>query len=71
MDRRQQTGTEAHLLLAHQTDGYFTNDMLLKQVERVINIFDEKHPEAQGLFIFDHAPSHMKKPEDALGLHKL
>ena len=39
-------GEKARLLLEHQTDGYFTNDMLLKQVEQAINIFDEKYPKA-------------------------
>ena len=64
-------GEKARLLLEHQTDGHFTNDMLLEQVEQAINIFDEKYPEAQGLFIFDHAPSHMKKPEDALNAERM
>lgn len=40
--------------------------MLIFQVHRAIDIFEKKYPLAQGLFIFDHAPSHMKKPDDAL-----
>ena len=59
-------GEKARLLLEHQTDGYFNNEMLLTQVEKVITIFEAKYPVAQGLFIFDHAPSHMKKPDDSL-----
>ena len=62
----QHNGVEAHLLLEHQSAGYFNNEMLVSQVEKVIGIFDRKYPGAQGLFIFDHAPSHMKCPEDAL-----
>ena len=58
-------GEKARLLLEHQTDEYFNNDMLLTQVQKAITIFEAKYPVAQGLFIFDHAPSHMKKPEDS------
>ena len=57
---------EACLLLEHQSDGYFTNDMLVTQVVKAVGIFERKYPGAQGLFIFDNAPSHMKRPEDAL-----
>ena len=64
-------GEKARLQLEHQTDGYFTNDMLIVQVDKAIDIFEEKYPTAIGLFIFDHAPSHMKKPEDALNADRL
>ena len=64
-------GEKARLLLEHQTDGYFNNDMLLTQVSKVISIFEQKYPTAQGVFIFDHAPSHMKKPEDALSVERM
>ena len=62
---------KACLLLEHQTDGYFTNDMLIDQVRRAIPIFEKKYPVAQGLFIFDHAPSHMKRPDDALNAERM
>ena len=62
---------KARLLLEHQTDGYFTNDMLIDQVRRAIPIFEKKYPVAQGLFIFDHAPSHMKRPDDALNAERM
>ena len=51
-------GQEAWLLLEHQSDGYFTNDMLVKQVERTINIFEAKYPDAQGLFFWPCALAH-------------
>ena len=59
-------GEKARLLLEHQSEGYFTSDMLVEQVHKAITIFERKYPMAQGIFIFDHAPSHMKRPEDAL-----
>lgn len=64
-------GKKARLLLEHKTEGYFTNDMLLVQVNDTIDIFEMKYPETQGMFIFDNAPSHMKKPEDALNPEKM
>ena len=58
-------------MLEHQTDGYFTNDMLIDQVRRAIPIFEKKYPVAQGAFIFDHAPSHVKRPDDALNAERM
>lgn len=53
---------EARLLLEHQTQGYFTNEMLISQVHMAIDIFE---PAAQALFIFDNAPSHTKMPAES------
>ena len=39
-------------------DGYFTNNMLLVQATKVINIFKQKYHRCHTLFIFDHVPSH-------------
>ena len=64
-------GVEAQLSLEHQSEGYFNNDMLIQQVHRAIDIFEAKYPSAQGLFIFDNAPSHMKKPDNALNPEKM
>ena len=59
-------GEKEHLLLEHQTDGSFKDDMLLTQVDKTITTLEKKYPDTQGLFTFDHAPSHMKKPGDSL-----
>lgn len=67
----QHEDEKARLLLETQTEGYFNNEMLLKQVDRALTIFEAKYPQAQGMFIFDHAPSHMKGPEDALNVDKM
>lgn len=64
-------GEAARLLLEHQSEGYFTNQMLIAQVHRTISIFEKKYPAAQGLFIFDNAPSHTKRPDDALNADKM
>ena len=53
-------GNRARLLLEHQSEGYFNNEMFINQVIRSIAIFENKYPIAQGPFIFDNALSHMK-----------
>jgi hypothetical protein len=48
-------------------DGWFTADHLLAQVNHAIDIFDGlTGGYAQGLFLFDNAPSHQKWADDAL-----
>ena len=61
-------GNEARLLLETQADGYFDNDKLLEQVGKAIDIFESKYLYAQGLFLFDNAPSHKKCSNDALNV---
>lgn len=41
------------------------------QVDNAISLFEKKYPQAQGVFIFDNAPSHMKRPEDALNVERM
>ena len=59
---------EACLYLEHQTEGYFTNDI---QVGKAVDIFESKYPDAVGMFVFDNAPSHRKKPDDCLNPEKM
>lgn len=55
---------EARLLLETNIDGYFNKDMLIKQVDKAIQIFSQKYPQA--VFLFDNAPSHKKYADDML-----
>ena len=64
-------GEEARLYLEHQTDGYFTNQLFLQQVGKTVDIFEEKYPGVTGMFIFDNAPSHVKKADDVLNPDKM
>lgn len=48
-------------------DGYFDADDLLHQVEKAVDIFEEKtNGFIKGLWLFDNAPSHQKRAPDAL-----
>ena len=40
-------------------------------MEKAVNVFEWVHPEAQGLFLFDNAPSHRKVPDDSLNADKM
>ena len=57
---------EARLYLETQRDGYFNNEMFIKQVEGALQTFKHKFPGVTGLFLFDNAPSHKKYPPDGL-----
>ncbi len=53
-------------------DGYFNSKKLLDQVETAIDIFEGKTKGfAQGLFIFDNAPSHQKRADNALSARRM
>ena len=62
---------KARLQLEPQKDGYFNNVMFMKQVERMLSLFERKYPNSQGLFIFDNAPSHRKFPENGLNADRM
>ncbi|HWY33344.1 MAG TPA: hypothetical protein VNX68_01780 [Nitrosopumilaceae archaeon] len=48
-------------------NGYFSVKELMEQVEHAINIFEAKtNGLAQGLFMFDNAPGHMKHASNAI-----
>ena len=61
----------AHLLLETNEDAYFTNDHLLDQVKKTIDIFEDTHPSCRGIFLFDNAPSHKKVADDSLNVDKM
>jgi len=44
---------------------------MFAQTHKAISVFEKKYPQCQGLFIFDHAPSHMKRPDDALNADRM
>ena len=70
-DYLEYDGEQARLLLETQTEGYFDSPKFLKQVSKAIDIFEHKHPHAQGVFIFDNAPCHRKCSEDSLNVNRM
>jgi hypothetical protein len=65
---------EAHIVfkLGKNCDGYFDAKALITQVDRAIDIFEDKtNGLAQGLFMFDNAPSHLKRALNAISATKM
>lgn len=53
-------------------EGYFGAKELHQQVNNAIDIFEKKtNGSAQGLFMFDNAPSHQKRAPDAVSARKM
>ena len=44
---------KARVYLEHSKEGYWNNERLLKQVDKAMDIFEAKYPDACGLFLFD------------------
>ncbi|KAI0278446.1 hypothetical protein BC826DRAFT_876717, partial [Russula brevipes] len=65
---------EAHIMFkpGKNRDRYFDSSELITQVDRVIDIFEGKaNGHAIGLFLFDNAPSHLKRATDAISATKM
>lgn len=56
-DYLRHNNKEASLLWETNTDGYFSNDLLLTQVDKAINIFEKKNFFRLKPFLFDNVPS--------------
>ena len=53
-------------------DGWFSASDLLDQVDNAIDIFEGiTKGWAQGLFLFDNAPSHQKRADDAISARRM
>ena len=60
---------EAHIVFkaGKNWDGYFDANNLLAQVDKAINIFEDRtNGFVTGLFLFDNAPSHQKHASNAI-----
>jgi len=72
---RSPDGTKSARILFHPgkgCDGYFSNNETIRHVEKAMAIL-EKHyyPNEDHVFIFDNAPTHMKRPEDSLSAQNM
>jgi hypothetical protein len=52
-------------------DPWWDTKQLLAQMEDVIDVFEEAHPNKQALFIFDQSSAHASLPPDALKAFKM
>jgi transposase len=47
-------------------DGYFTSEDITEQANAAMDILTEHYPEYEHIFVYDNAPSHLKRPEGSV-----
>jgi len=52
-------------------DGYFTNDDVIRQALDAADLVQTYWPLYKHVFIFDNAPTHSKRPDDALSARRM
>lgn len=52
-------------------DGYFDNSDIIKTTNDAMDILDKHFPNENHVFVFDNAPTHLKRAEDALSARKM
>ena len=52
-------------------DGYFTHEDIIQQAEHAIDILTRHYPQDDHVFVFDNAPTHLKRAEGALSARKM
>ncbi len=66
---RSPDGKEAARVLfrpGKNRDGYFTHEEILAHATTAMNILSQYYPNERHIFIFDNAPTHLKRAADAL-----
>ncbi|KAG6838088.1 hypothetical protein C0991_001913, partial [Blastosporella zonata] len=52
-------------------DGWFDSGDVLKQVEIAIEITKTDYPDYEHIFVYDNAPTHLKRADGALSARKM
>ncbi|EDR03806.1 uncharacterized protein LACBIDRAFT_306885 [Laccaria bicolor S238N-H82] len=52
-------------------DGYMTADDIVNQANRAMDILTEWYPEYEHIFIYDNAPTHLKRPDGSLSARRM
>ncbi|KAJ1305909.1 hypothetical protein OPQ81_010628 [Rhizoctonia solani] len=52
-------------------DGWFNCNRVIKQLKEAVKIVQETYPEYTHVFVYDNAPSHTKRPEDAVSARSM
>ena len=63
----------AHVLFkaGKARDGYFTNDDIVAQTRRAMDILSRHYPNEDHVFIFNNAKTHLKRANDSLSARKM
>jgi hypothetical protein len=52
-------------------DGYFTNEEILEHATTAMDLLSKYYPEDNHVLVFDNAPTHLKRPDNALSASKM
>jgi len=52
-------------------EGYFTNDNILAQADKAMDILEKHYPDDDHVLIFDNASTHQKRPDGALSARRM
>jgi hypothetical protein len=52
-------------------DGYFTNEEILAQAAKAMDILEKDYPHDDHVLLFDNATTHLKRADDALSARKM
>src|SRR5712671_1046744 len=52
-------------------EGYFTNEDILKQTWRAMEILKKHYPNEDHILVFDNATTHLKRPDEALSARNM
>jgi hypothetical protein len=63
----------AHVLFkaGKNREGYFTNENILEQTKKAMDIAQKYYPDDDHIFVFDNATTHLKWPDTALSAQKM
>ncbi|KAI0324035.1 hypothetical protein GY45DRAFT_1349605 [Cubamyces sp. BRFM 1775] len=65
------TSTRVFFCPGKNRDGYFTHEEILAHATATMDLLQEHYPTEQHVFIFDNAPTHLKRAADALSARKM
>ena len=71
---RSPDGKEAARVLfkvGKSREGYFTNEDILKQTQKAMDILQKYYPNEDHVFVFDNATTHLKRPDEALSARNM
>jgi hypothetical protein len=71
---RSPDGKEAARVLfkaGKNREGYFTNENILEQTNKAMDILRVYYPNDDHIFVFDNATTHLKRPDTALSARKM
>jgi hypothetical protein len=71
---RSPDGTKSARVLIRpgvRRDGYFTNDDIIAQATKAMDILEEYYPDDDHIFVYDNATTHLKRAQDSISARRM